>query len=106
MFKNPFLPVALGVQAVRIGLEAQTVIALRLAGMAGLWSAPPGEARRMVAEKAQAVIEASEAATRAAIAGQGPVRAFQAGMDEIGRHTSANVERLVRHGAPKAARGR
>jgi len=98
MIDDPFLPLVLGFQVARIGVEAQSVIAMRLAGMAGLWDTPPGEMSRMVTEKAQAAFQASEAATRATLAGQGPVRAFQAGMQEIGRHTAANVQRLGRRG--------
>lgn len=98
MIEDPFLPMILGFQVARIGLESQTVIAMRLAGMAGLWNTPPGEMGRMVAEKAQAALEASHAAARATIAGEGPIRAFQAGVEQIGRHTAANVKRLGHHG--------
>lgn len=98
MIDDPFLPLILGFQVARIGVEAQSVIAMRLAGMAGLWDTPPGEMSRMVTEKAQAAFQAGEAATRATLAGQGPVRAFQAGMEQIGRHTASNVQRLGRRG--------
>lgn len=98
MFTNPFLPVLLGFQAARIGLEAQAVIALRLAGMAGLWNTPKGENSRMVQEKAEAAIEAGQAVTLAALAGKGPAQVLQAGMDEIGKHTAGNMKRLARRG--------
>lgn len=106
MIDNPLLPVMLGFQVARIGLEAQSVIAMRLAGMAGLWNTPPGEMNRMVSEKAFAAIEATSAAAQATLAGQGPIRAFQAGVEEIGRHTAANVKRLGQHGSVFGARGK
>lgn len=106
MIDDPFLPLVLGFQVARIGLEAQSVIAMRVAGMAGLWNTPPGEMNRMVAEKAYAAIEATTAATQATLQGHGPIRAFQAGVAEIGRHTSANVKRLGHHGPAIGARGK
>lgn len=98
MFDEAFLPILLAAQATRIGLEAQTVIAMRLAGMAGLWDSPADEMHRMVAEKAVAVVEAGNAATQTALSGGSPARAIQAGMSAIGKHTSDNVERLGRRG--------
>lgn len=94
MFDEAFLPLLLAAQATRIGMEAQTVIAMRLAGMAGLWDSPPDEMHRMVAEKAVAVVEAGNAATQATLSGMSPARAMQAGMSTIGRYTSGNVQRL------------
>jgi len=95
---EPISPVALALQATRIGFEAQSVIAMRLAGMAGLWATPPSEFALMVAEKAQAALEAAEAAVVAALRGQGPDAMLEASMVEIGRHTSGNLERLSRMG--------
>ena len=95
---QPISPVSLALQATRIGFEAQSVIAMRLAGMAGLWATPPSEFTLMIAEKAQAVVEAAEAATVAALSGRGPDAMLEASMVEIGRHTSGNLERLSRMG--------
>lgn len=105
MFFDPLSPFSLTLQAARIGVEAHTVIALRLAGMAGLWGTPNSEVVRMIAEKPQATAEAVEAATRAVLRGEGADKALQAGMSEIGRYTSSNLARLSEMG-PAFAPGR
>jgi len=98
MFDEAFLPLLLAAQATRIGLEAQSVIAMRLASMAGLWDVPSDEMHRMVTEKAVAVVEAGSAATQTALLGGSPARAMQASMNEIEKHTSGNVRRLSERG--------
>lgn len=98
MFFTLTAPLSLALEATRIGIEAQTVIALRLAGMAGLWDTPASEMTRMVVEKAEAALGALEASTRAALHGDSPEEVLQAGMTEIGRYTSDNLERLSRLG--------
>lgn len=45
-----------------IMVEAQSVVALRMFGMAGLWSVTPQENQRMVQEKVQAMSKATLAA--------------------------------------------
>jgi hypothetical protein len=74
--------------------EAQAVIALRLAGMAGLTPPQPGETRRMAAEKPTAFAKAARAALSATPAG--PVAAAEAAMRPIRRRTRSNVRRLAR----------
>lgn len=76
--------------------EAQTVIALRLLGFAGMWHSPPFEAQRMVAEKAQAAREAGLAGTVSLMRGEGPARATLAALAPVGRRTRANARRLTR----------
>lgn len=50
--------------------EAQMVVAMRLAGMAGLWPVDRDETHRMIAEKGPALMGAASDAQTAALAGQ------------------------------------
>ena len=79
--------------------EAQTVVGLRMMGMAGLRPAAAGETVRMVTEKQAAFAEAGLAMTKALMRGAGPVAAMEAGLKPIGRTTRANSRRLSK--APK-----
>lgn len=76
--------------------EAQAVIALRLAGLAGLWTLAPGETARMVTEKQQAFAEAALAVSAAAIEGRPHERLVDAAIRPLGRRTRANARRLGR----------
>lgn len=76
--------------------EAQIVIALRMAGVAGLWTLAPGETARMVSEKQQAFAEAARDMTAAALQGQHPERILDAAIRPVGRRTRANARRLAR----------
>ncbi|KFE35597.1 hypothetical protein [Thioclava atlantica] len=96
---DPLAFVRIGMEAARIGVEAQTVIAIRLAGLAGFWDLPPLEPFQMLSEKPVAAFEATEAATRALINGKGAHGALSASMAKIGRHTNANLKRLSARGS-------
>ncbi|MFT3688153.1 antibiotic ABC transporter [Paenirhodobacter sp.] len=98
MLFDPVTPISIALQAARIGFEAQTVIAMRMAGMVGLWETPSSEMTRMVVEKAEAAVEAMEASAWAMMAGKTPDKVLKAGMTEIGRYTSRNMTRLSRMG--------
>lgn len=78
----------------RMMAEAQTVIGLRMLGMAGVLPAAKGENARMVAEKQRAFTEAGWAATRSMMTGAGPMAAWGAALTPIGRTTRANSKRL------------
>jgi hypothetical protein len=65
---NPWL--SLGIKAWQIGLEAQSVIALRTLRMAAGGARAQAEASRMVVEKVLAAGEAQAAATAATIRGR------------------------------------
>lgn len=80
----------------RMLTEAQTVVALRLAGMMGLLPAHPGENSRMVNEKAPAFAEAAWDAWWAASTGAAPDRVAAAWVKPIGRRTRSNARRLSR----------
>lgn len=78
--------------------EAQTVVAMRLWGMAGLWAVAPGETHRMTAEKLPAFTEAAQAAVRAGASGQPPVQVLAAAVRPLRKRTKSNARRLARRG--------
>lgn len=96
--KNVFAPWYLGVEMMQMAAEAQAVIAMRTAGMMGLWATKPSEMDRMVAEKTAAITDAMQAAQRAALAGESPADVMRAGLKPIGRKTAANAKRLGKLG--------
>jgi hypothetical protein len=83
--------------------EAQSVIAMRTMGMAGLWNVSPGENARMVAEKGHAMRDAGFAATRAILLGKGPAAVAEAALKPIRRKTRSNAKRLARRGPVSGA---
>jgi hypothetical protein len=99
MIASPFQLWTLGFRTSVMLAEAQTVILLRLWGMAGLWPVGPSESTRMVAEKWPAFLHAYAAAGTAALKGQGPHRIADAALTPIARKTRANSRRLVRGSA-------
>lgn len=85
-----------GFDAWRMMAEAQAVIALRMMGMAGLWTLAEGETTRMITEKQQALARSAVAYTTAAMRGHSPERVFAAALQPYARATSGNVRRLGR----------
>jgi hypothetical protein len=76
--------------------DIQTVMALRLMGLAGAWTMPPGEALRMVAEKPPAFAQAWAAWQRSVLSGddwEASNRAFSA---PLSRKARGNRKRLTR----------
>lgn len=96
MQSSPFAVWRSGFEAWRMLAEAQTVIALRCMGMAGLWTLAPGETARMVTEKHAAFAESALAVASATARGHAPERVFDAAMRPLGRRTRANADRLGR----------
>ncbi len=82
--------------ASKIMAEAQVVIGLRVAGMAGMWPMGQAENDRMLAEKLQAGADAATAVMRSAIAGGSLPDMALAAMRPVGRKTKANLRRLSR----------
>lgn len=76
--------------------QAQTVVALRLMGMAGVLTASPRENRRMMAEKGPAFARAALAAGTAAARGRSPDQIAAAAIRPLKRRTGANVRRLTK----------
>lgn len=91
MFGDVFRP------ALEAGLmlaEAQLVISLRLAGLAGLWPMPPEEGYRMVAEKVAASQASVQAAIMAGMRGGSVGQVATAAIAPYRKHTRANARRL------------
>ncbi len=96
MIASPLQLWTLGFRTGVMLAEAQTVIVLRVWGMAGLWPVSPSETTRMVAEKWPAFLHAYGAAGAAAMRGHGPHLIATAALSPIARKTRANSRRLVR----------
>ncbi len=79
-----------------LGLEAQSVIAMRLVKIAGGGPAAAAECRRMVEEKFIAVAAAQAAALNALAGGQSVDAASRLALAPIKRRVHANHERLSR----------
>ncbi|MEQ3626516.1 MAG: antifreeze protein [Celeribacter sp.] len=90
-----------GVSAMLLATEAQTVMAYRMMGLAGLWSVDAKENSRMMSEKPPAFAASAIAASTAMMRGQRPDQVMTAAMVPLKRKTSSNVKRLSRRG-PKA----
>ncbi|NPD15970.1 antifreeze protein [Xinfangfangia sp. D13-10-4-6] len=98
----PFMPPSPS-QMMRLGLrssvmlaEAQAVIAMRMAGMMGIWPVSPDENARMISEKLAALQEAHVAVMTAAMKGASPTAMAEAALRPVRRRTKANAARLAR----------
>ncbi len=97
MFKlNPFAYWQATLEAGQIMAESQTVIGVRLAGMAGFWPMGQAESSRMVSEKMEAAAQSHHAAVQAAMAGCSLPEIARAAMKPVGKRTKANLRRLSR----------
>jgi len=88
----------LAMQSALMMAEAQRVIVLRMAGMAGAWNVTAAEDKRMVAEKAEAAVASGQAMLRAAMAGGSAGAVALAGLKPVRAKTRANASRLTRSG--------
>ena len=95
---DPFEMMKASMQMGLMMMEAQSVIAMRLSGMAGLWNVTKGENHRMTAEKAPAMMAAAVAAGTALATGATPAAAVLAALKPIRRRTRANAGRLTKRG--------
>ncbi|MEO8925890.1 MAG: hypothetical protein ABI306_01890, partial [Caulobacteraceae bacterium] len=93
--RNPWF--ALSMDAMRLGMEAQSVIGLRMAKAAWGGAAAQDEAQLMVSEKAQAAIDAQVVMATSLMSGEGhlgPARALAL----YRRRVKANQRRLLKGG--------
>lgn len=95
---NPFASYFIGLELMRIGVESQAVITMRMLGMMGLWATRPQEMTRMVREKPEAAFAAWQAASFALMRGAGVEAVTRAALRPVGRRTGANMRRLARLG--------
>ena len=86
----------LGIRTAQMIVEAQAVIAFRVAGMAGGWPVSPSENTRMFFEKGPAFMRAYGDATVAAMRGKRPDEIASAALQPISRKTRSNAKRLSR----------
>ena len=91
---NPFDLMRPAIEASKMMVEAQQVIALRMAGMAGIWSMGPHENQRMIDEKVEAMTESGKAVITAGMAGKSAGAVATAGIRPLRRRTRANASRL------------
>lgn len=83
-------------EASKIMAEAQVVIGLRVAGMAGFWPMGRAENDRMVSEKMVASVDVAGAVMRSAMAGGSLPDIAIAAMRPVRGKTKSNVRRLSR----------
>lgn len=95
---SPAVAFNLWAQIVRLGIESQMVIAMRLAGMAGLWPTTAKEQTRMVTEKHDAAWDSFHAMGRAFSNGASPEKVMAAALQPYSRRAHANARRLSRAG--------
>ena len=88
---------SLTVDAMRLGMEAQSVIGLRMAKAAWGGTAAQDEAERMVCEKAKAAVDAQMVFATSLLSGQGHLGPARA-MALYRRRVQANQRRLLKGG--------
>ncbi len=93
---NPLSMLALHASMTTLMIETQTVMALRLLGMAGAIPARRGENNRMVSEKGPAMAKSYAAASAAVMAGQRPDQILTAAIAPLNRKVHANRKRLMK----------
>jgi len=93
-FVQPWFDVAL--KAFQLGVDAQSVIALRMIRLASGGARAQNEAQRMVMEKITAVAEAQTAAATAILNGHEDHEVFSKTLGAFDRHVRANKRRLSR----------
>ena len=96
---NPWL--ALAFKAMQLGIDAQSVIALRMMRLAAGGARGQAEAQRMVAEKAAAVAEAQVATTTAIVTGRKDHVVAGKALGAIRKRVRANKRRLSRRRGPR-----
>lgn len=90
---NPWWAIAR--DAGRLALDAQSVVALRLGRLARGGQRGRAEARRMVDEKVDALLQAQADAAKAMLAGERPPAIMKKTMKMYGRRVRRNRRRLL-----------
>ena len=93
--RNPWLSLTL--DAMRLGMEAQSVIGLRMAKAAWGGTAAQDEAELMLSEKAKAAVDAQMVFATSLLSGQGHLAPARA-MALYRRRVQANQRRLLKGG--------
>ena len=92
---NPWL--ALSLKAVQMGVEAQSVIALRMLRLATGGARMEAEASRMVTDRVAAAAEAQAVAAVSALSGRSPHVVVSKAPRVVKKRVRANKRRLSRH---------
>ena len=101
MFTHRNTPLHYWANAMEVGYvmaEAQAVIAMRLMGMAGVWSVTPTEDGRMISEKVYAMTKAATDSTKVALRGGTADQIAAAAIKPVRRKTRSNARRLGKRG--------
>lgn len=98
---NMFDLMSTGAKVWRLGFETNSVIFLRMMGMAGMWNTPFDENWRMVAEKPREFIKSGRDGMIAAMSGAHPSKVVEASIRPLNRATKANRKRLSKRGPRK-----
>lgn len=93
-----------------MSFEAQSVIAMRSMGAAGLWNDSEHENHLMVREKRKAFAKGSANATQAMMRGESPVAVMLEAVKPMQAKIGSNVRRLTKNGPripgiPSTAKG-
>lgn len=98
MAKKPVTPAQIWQSWSGLGVlafEAQSVINMRMLGMAGLWPVGKAENQKMLSEKPVAFAKASQAAAKMAASGGRPDEILAAAIAPLTRTARANRKRLT-----------
>ncbi|SEN56946.1 hypothetical protein SAMN05216227_101754 [Pseudorhodobacter antarcticus] len=91
-------PMTNALQLSMMMIEAQSVIAMRMMGMAGLWKVSPTENDRMVTEKMDAMVESAAAVGRVTLQGGSADEITAAAIAPMRNATRLNKRRLKKSG--------
>ncbi|MDO9524089.1 MAG: antifreeze protein [Gemmobacter sp.] len=78
-----------------MALEAQSVITMRLMGMAGMWNVSASEDARMFREKTVVAEKSARAAFQKAAQGGSPLQVSLAALKPVRARTRSNARRLT-----------
>jgi len=95
---DPFALWNLSLEIMRMAVESQRIVALRMMGMAGLVPMRADEPARMVHEKQAALTSSGIAAGRAIMAGESATDIMAAAVKPLRSKTRANAKRLTKAG--------
>ncbi|RMA42072.1 antifreeze protein [Rhodophyticola porphyridii] len=98
MKSSPFDYWRTGFELAQLGVEASSVVWMRMMGLAGVWNTPFDESWRMMREKPGAFVEATGRGVEAMLRGQPPASVVSATVAPLNRHAATNRRRLARRG--------
>ncbi|MGY9045648.1 hypothetical protein P775_21515 [Puniceibacterium antarcticum] len=85
-------------QMTYLALETQSVMTMRLLGMAGLWNVTKSENTRMVDEKSPALLQSMMNAATATMHGARPDQIMNTAIKPLRAKTRSNSTRLAKRG--------